>query len=232
MVGPSHGVPGQEASSQGHAGGQQELEAGPSQHGQGCSEGAAAAFQGTCAAAPRGHAVSRGRHTRPGCAGHARPTFVQLSSVVGALPNVSFPVVHGKPVLRGKPIVCREPILQGLFGQQGASLVQFIEYLQVQRINSRQRRVSPEGPSRRGRECTGRTPPRGGALGRVAAPVLPRLRALVDTPRGWTGESRKHCPPPPWDPQHDRLRVLSISSKKQEKTRDVGGGSPGRADWS
>lgn len=201
-VGPSHGVPGQEASGQGHAGSQQELEAGPSQHGQGCSKGAAAAFQGTCAAAPRGHAMSGGRHTRPGCAGHARPTFVQLSSVVGALPHISFPFVHGKPVLRGKsavrgkPIVRREPVLQGLFGQQGASLVQFTEYLQVQRIDSRHRRLSPEGPSRQGRECTGQTPPRGGALGRVAVPVLPRLRAQADTPGRWTGQSRKHCPPP------------------------------------
>lgn len=38
--------------------------------------------------------------------------------------HISFPIVHG------------EPILQDFFGQQGASLVQFIEYLQEQKINT------------------------------------------------------------------------------------------------
>lgn len=53
-----------------------------------------------------------------------RPTFVLSSSVVGAFTHISFPIVHG------------EPVLQGLFGQQRASLVQFIEYLREQKSNT------------------------------------------------------------------------------------------------
>lgn len=52
-----------------------------------------------------------------------RPTFVLFSSVERAFTHVSFPIVY------------REPILQGLSGQCGAGLVQFIEYLQEQRID-------------------------------------------------------------------------------------------------
>lgn len=53
-----------------------------------------------------------------------RPTFVLFARVVGALAHISFPIVHG------------EPVGQRLFGQQGASLVQFIKYLQVPGISS------------------------------------------------------------------------------------------------
>ena len=60
VVGPSHVVPGQEAGSQGHAGGQNELEAGLAQYSQDCSEGAAAALQGTCMAAPTRDMASAG----------------------------------------------------------------------------------------------------------------------------------------------------------------------------
>lgn len=127
VMGPSHVVPGQETSSQGHTGSQNELKARLAQHSQSCSEGAAAGLQGTCMAAPMGP-ISGWMPTYPPWGRswtQARPTFV-FSSVVGAFTQISFPIMH------------REPILQGLFGQQGASLVQFIKYLQGQRINSHQ----------------------------------------------------------------------------------------------
>jgi hypothetical protein len=60
MTGPSHVVPGQESSSQGHAGSQNELEAGLPQYSHGCPEGAAAALQGTCVQHNRRHGISGG----------------------------------------------------------------------------------------------------------------------------------------------------------------------------
>lgn len=127
VMGFSHVVPGQEAGSQSHTSGQHELEAGLAQHSQGCSEGTTATFQGTCVAAPTGDMASVGMLTQlpwEGSSGYTRPTFVLVSSVIGAFTHISFPIVHG------------EPILQVLFGQQGASLVQFTEYLQEQRSNT------------------------------------------------------------------------------------------------
>lgn len=121
MMGPSHVVPGQQASNEGHTSGQNELEAGLTQHSQGCSEGAAAALQGTCVVAPTRDRASVGNADTPTLeesSEQARPTSVLFSSVVGTFTHISFSIVHG------------EPILQGLFGQQGASLVQFIEDLQ------------------------------------------------------------------------------------------------------
>lgn len=126
-MGPSHVVPGQEAGNKGHTSGENELEARLTQHSQGCSEGAAAALQGTCVAAPTGDRASVENADMPTLEesfGQARPTSILFSSVVGAFTHISFPIVHG------------EPILQGLFGQQEASLVQFIENLQEQGMNS------------------------------------------------------------------------------------------------
>lgn len=65
MVGLSHVVPGQEASSQSHTSGQNELEARLAQHSQGCSEGTAATLQGTCVATPTGDMASVGTLTHP-----------------------------------------------------------------------------------------------------------------------------------------------------------------------
>lgn len=106
-MGPSHVVPGQEASSQGHTDGQNELEAGLAQHSHGCLEGTAAALQDTCMAVPTGDIASVGDAdmlTLGGSSGHARPTFVLFSSIVGAFTHISFPIMQ------------REPILQGLVG--------------------------------------------------------------------------------------------------------------------
>lgn len=54
VMGLSHVVPSQEASSQSHTGGQNELEAGLAQHSYGCSNGTTSTLQGTCVAAPTG----------------------------------------------------------------------------------------------------------------------------------------------------------------------------------
>lgn len=127
VMGASHVVPGQEASSQSHTSSQNELEAGLAQHSQGYSKGTTSTLQGTCVAAPTGDMASVGTLTHlpwEGSWGYTRPTFVLVSSVIGAFTHISFPIVHG------------EPILQDFFGQQGASLVQFIEYLQEQRSNT------------------------------------------------------------------------------------------------
>lgn len=74
MMGPSHVVPGQEAGNQGHTSSQNELQAGLTQHSQGCSEGAAAALQGTCVVAPTGDIASVGNTdtTHPGRRGRVQ----------------------------------------------------------------------------------------------------------------------------------------------------------------
>lgn len=125
MMGPSHVVASQEAGNQGHTSGQNELQAGLTQHSQGCSEGAAAALQGTCVVAPTGDMASVGNMDTPWdeTLGQARPTSVWFSSIVGAFTHISLPIVHW------------DSVLQDLSGQQGASLVQFIKYLQEQGMN-------------------------------------------------------------------------------------------------
>lgn len=61
MTGPSHVVPGQESSYQGHTGSQNELQARLPQHSHGCPEGAVAASQGTCMQHNIRHGISVGQ---------------------------------------------------------------------------------------------------------------------------------------------------------------------------
>lgn len=61
MTGPSHVVPGQESSYQGHTGSQNELQARLPQHSHGCPEGAVAASQGTCMQHNIRHDISVGQ---------------------------------------------------------------------------------------------------------------------------------------------------------------------------